>query len=1522
MAKKLLALLVAAMMVLALVPAAAFAKTNPKTDTVENADLAPKPAPVRTVIDSWDFEEDPLENGWQFLDNDEDGNNWSWQSSSYVHSGSYSIMSASYSGTALTPDNWAMSPWFSVPEGGANLTFWVQNYSSSYPETYSVYFIVYGDEEWNEIALDESVSGSAMVEMSYFIPDTAGLQARIAIRHHDCTDQWRFYIDDVEISTLTFPESLTVNDVTVPVGRHTNVVYEILPEDTTATDVTFEIDDTSIATVDANGVVTGVAEGTATITVTSVAVPTVSGTATVTVTEAPPTAHLEGFATYDLGSTYTKHFVAFTDADPGTVTDLVNFNTTTYAAAYYDGTVYGYNYNSSSNPAETNYYTMNAETYEVVYPGGDASAVGGVFGMAYNYANDTMYALTGADTRSIGTVDLETGVVTNIAAITGMADAPMTLAIDGEGNAYVLELTSGDLYSLDLETGAATLIGATGVSLSYVQSMTWDHETNQLFWAQLSSATDHGLYVIDPETGAASALGTIGASGMEITCLYSKSAPGEEPPTELLPITEVYVNGYESPVAGEDSQNHLNFTVPADAHYTIENESYSAPGWWDNDADLPFSDIFVEGTNYSAGMTLIAEEGYYFADEIVIYVNNDENLVDWTYSGLDLDTGDNTLCYVWTVPEPATAPVELNDLDAALNAPGGTLHFETSETYPWIVVEDGDRVFAQSGNAGVASTTSTLTLNVDLEEAQTIYFEFKAWGEGSYTFWDHCDFAIDGEVQFTYGAYDNDWELYSCLVPAGAHTLTWTYTKDSSVNPTGDYFAVDNVSLGAAPEYTVTFVDGLDNTVLGEITVEAGTVLTDDDFPTPPEHDGYEFVGWNYNGDAIMQDTTITARYRDPNAPNATIILNVPVDVWSDGSGYQMLLDADATAYGTIIPETGGLTSSGDAPAGVYDEFEYKIPENADGSMTTSNVVVTGQIAIEIPAGIYDWCITNPTPGDRIWIASSNGNIPGRYDDYEFEAGLTYTFTVTLGGQNDRVDLEISGDTPPTEPPTTEPPTTEPPTNPPTDEPVEGLIVGYYFETQEEVDEWTFVGGDTNWVWSFDNPGGYDYTELAHEGEGFIMSYSFVDYVGSYQANNWAISPAVTLPSGTASVSFYASNANSDYPETFSVYVGTTPNTADMTLLQTITPTTGYDDEWSFYEIDLSDYAGQTIYLAFYDGCYDMYEIWIDQVEFWGESGETPPPVGNVIEQVEILDFVEPAWGEAPFYGVTVPDGAHYSISEAYWFWYNEEDGDEMYDGDLFDDPNKLYYMGITLVPEEGYEFLANEEGDIVALINGSEALVDYAWTEDGEAYVMTIDFTVEDPGAPELIPIHEVWVDGWGTPVEDVVGVDHVFLTTPDDAPYYIIYGGWLDETDGQQMWNEDYVFIAGHLYSEGCQIWAEEGYYFADDCVFLTHDDAELDPEYCYVDPDEDYICYMNIVPVVCEGEVGRTYGDVDLNGTVEVADAILALRYQMGLIELTDEQLDQAEVTGNGVVSIADSILILRYAMGLIDHFPIEG
>lgn len=130
-------------------------------------------------------------------------------------------------------------------------------------------------------------------------------------------------------------------------------------------------------------------------------------------------------------------------------------------------------------------------------------------------------------------------------------------------------------------------------------------------------------------------------------------------------------------------------------------------------------------------------------------------------------------------------------------------------------------------------------------------------------------------------------------------------------------------------------------------------------------------------------------------------------DVWGDGSGYQLLLDADHNTYGTIIPETGPLSTSGNVPASTYDEFEYKIPENADGSLTTTNIVFDGAVTIQIPAGTYDYCITNPTPGDRMWIA---GGEDSRQDDYVFENGKSYHFYMDQNGNGgDGVTITVSG---------------------------------------------------------------------------------------------------------------------------------------------------------------------------------------------------------------------------------------------------------------------------------------------------------------------------------------------------------------------------------------------------------------------------------------------------------------------------------------------------------------------------------
>ena len=158
-------------------------------------------------------------------------------------------------------------------------------------------------------------------------------------------------------------------------------------------------------------------------------------------------------------------------------------------------------------------------------------------------------------------------------------------------------------------------------------------------------------------------------------------------------------------------------------------------------------------------------------------------------------------------------------------------------------------------------------------------------------------------------------------------------------------------------------------------------------------------------------------RYRttdvtDPNAP-ATIILEAN-DVWEDGSGYMMLLDADTTAYGTLwtsqhyIMVDGEQYSAGDLPASYFDEFEYKIPTGANGSLNDSiNIVVTGSATLQIPAGIYDYAIFNPTPGDRFWIAADAGEVPSAGDNFVFEPGVTYHFTMQKFGGNDGAALEV-----------------------------------------------------------------------------------------------------------------------------------------------------------------------------------------------------------------------------------------------------------------------------------------------------------------------------------------------------------------------------------------------------------------------------------------------------------------------------------------------------------------------------------
>ena len=65
----------------------------------------------------------------------------------------------------------------------------------------------------------------------------------------------------------------------------------------------------------------------------------------------------------------------------------------------------------------------------------------------------------------------------------------------------------------------------------------------------------------------------------------------------------------------------------------------------------------------------------------------------------------------------------------------------------------------------------------------------------------------------------------------------------------------------------------------------------------------------------------------------------------------------------------------------------------------------------------------------------------------------------------------------------------------------------------------------------------------------------------------------------------------------------------------------------------------------------------------------------------------------------------------------------------------------------------------------------------------------------------------------------------------------------------------------------------------------------------------------------------GDVDGNGSVTAADALMALQAATGKLDLTEIQKPVADVDGKDGISSSDALLILQYATKKIDAFPVE-
>lgn len=70
----------------------------------------------------------------------------------------------------------------------------------------------------------------------------------------------------------------------------------------------------------------------------------------------------------------------------------------------------------------------------------------------------------------------------------------------------------------------------------------------------------------------------------------------------------------------------------------------------------------------------------------------------------------------------------------------------------------------------------------------------------------------------------------------------------------------------------------------------------------------------------------------------------------------------------------------------------------------------------------------------------------------------------------------------------------------------------------------------------------------------------------------------------------------------------------------------------------------------------------------------------------------------------------------------------------------------------------------------------------------------------------------------------------------------------------------------------------------------------------------------------EIEHIYGDLDWNERVEAKDALLALCSAVGTVELISYHSISADVNVDGEVTAADALIILQYSVGLRTVLPV--
>lgn len=146
-------------------------------------------------------------------------------------------------------------------------------------------------------------------------------------------------------------------------------------------------------------------------------------------------------------------------------------------------------------------------------------------------------------------------------------------------------------------------------------------------------------------------------------------------------------------------------------------------------------------------------------------------------------------------------------------------------------------------------------------------------------------------------------------------------------------------------------------------------------------------------------------------------------------------------------------------------------------------------------------------------------------------------------------------------------------------------------------------------------------TKPAHSGNYSYSSESYINNLGALTPDNWLITPALAIPAEGATLAWWVAAQDPNYPaDHYEVKVSTSATMSTFTSVYDETIASG---DWEERTVNLNNYAGQTIYIAFvHNNCTDIFRMKIDDISVTPGVGINdndnnvnlyPNPANNVI---------------------------------------------------------------------------------------------------------------------------------------------------------------------------------------------------------------------------------------------------------------------------------------------------------------------